>query len=172
MTYGNRKDSIDLNMSRIRTQSMGGVDLKATKVLKLIDMAQPQCQSFMQNSQMMVDAIGQIRARTNVTEDEVRDILATCEMYGTQDVEFAESQASILGDIMMTQDFQDLSGQVIKKVIVSIRVTEKLLLGLLMKSAPERVAYVAPQAELAGPQVPDKALKQDDVDDLLASLGF
>jgi len=25
---------------------------------------------------------------------------------------------------------------------------------------------------LAGPQVPDKALKQDDVDDLLASLGF
>ena len=33
-------------------------------------------------------------------------------------------------------------------------------------------AVALPKAELAGPQVPDKALKQGDVDDLLASLGF
>jgi chemotaxis protein CheZ len=73
---------------------------------------------------------------------------------------------------MMTQDFQDLSGQVIKKVIAIISQTEQQLLSLLMHSAPDHLEFERPKAELAGPQVPDKALRQDDVDEMLASLGF
>jgi chemotaxis protein CheZ len=73
---------------------------------------------------------------------------------------------------MMTQDFQDLSGQVIKKVIAIISQTEQQLLSLLMHSAPEHVGTARAQVGLAGPQVPDKALQQDDVDNMLASLGF
>ena len=79
-----------------------------------------------------------------------------------------------LTDIMMAQDFQDLSGQVIKKVVVIIGHAEQQLRQMLAQSegkAPPTMA--APdKAQLAGPQVPDKAVGQEGVDDLLASLGF
>lgn len=144
----------------------------ANKVLNLIDAGQPQCHSFKHDSHSINDAIGQLRAR-QPSSSEVSDVLANCQMFSAQAAQFAESQNALLSEIMMTQDFQDLSGQIIKKVIDIISQTEKQLLELLMHSAPERFSNVLlPKAELAGPQVPDKALKQDDVDDLLASLGF
>jgi chemotaxis protein CheZ len=71
---------------------------------------------------------------------------------------------------MMAQDFQDLSGQVINKVIKIITRTEKQLLELLVSHTPQAKAETV--TKLEGPQTPDKAMKQDDVDDLLASLGF
>ena len=76
---------------------------------------------------------------------------------------------------MMAQDFQDLSGQVIKRVIDIISRTEQQLVELLQETAPQEViaAAAAASAEmLQGPQDPDKAMKQNDVDDLLASMGF
>lgn len=146
----------------------------ANKVLNLIDQAQPQCRNFKADSQAMTNAIAQLRQSKSPCSEEVTDVLATCEMFGTEAVQFANTQNTILGDIMMTQDFQDLSGQIIKKVIDIISLTEQQLLGLLMHSAPEHLGkIISPKAvALAGPQVPDKAMKQDDVDDLLASLGF
>jgi chemotaxis protein CheZ len=88
---------------------------------------------------------------------------------------------------MMAQDFQDLSGQVIKKVIDIITRTELQLVQLLMESAPESLASAAAEVattsssaepvtvdnhKLEGPQTAGTALQQGDVDDLLASLGF
>jgi chemotaxis protein CheZ len=59
---------------------------------------------------------------------------------------------------------------VIGKIINIITRTEQQLLDLLVLSGPQEAT---PGAEtLEGPQVPEKAMKQDDVDDLLASLGF
>jgi chemotaxis protein CheZ len=52
----------------------------------------------------------------------------------------ADNQERTLTDIMMAQDFQDLSGQVIKKVIDIISRTENQLLQLLKETAPEHVA--------------------------------
>lgn len=98
--------------------------------------------------------------------------MAVAQMFSTEAAHFAEAQNAVLGDIMMAQDFQDLSGQVIKKVIAIISNTEQQLLSLLMHSAPEHLAIERPNTGLAGPQVPDKALQQTDVDDMLASLGF
>ena len=70
----------------------------------------------------------------------------------------------------MSQDFQDLSGQVINKVSRMLERAEPPLKDLI-QSLPAPVEAAAPE-ELGGVQTPDKALKQDDVDDLLASLGF
>ncbi|MBT9511127.1 MAG: protein phosphatase CheZ [Acidovorax sp.] len=145
----------------------------ANKVLNLIDAGQPECRSFQLDSQSFSSTVGQLRLRPGLGSEEVRDMLASCEMYGAQAAQFADGQNQLLVQIMMTQDFQDLSGQIIKKVIDIIGQTEKQLLELLMHSAPEHLsAAIQPKSELAGPQVPDKALKQGDVDDLLASLGF
>ena len=81
-----------------------------------------------------------------------------------------------LTDIMMAQDFHDLTGQVISRVVKLSATIEEQLLQLLVDVAP---AEIAPKSrlELAGPVVnPDErtdvAASQQDVDDLLASLGF
>lgn len=146
----------------------------ANKVLNLIDAGQPACRNFQADSHHFASTLRQLRQHTGPINAEVHDMLTRCETYGAQAASFAERQNQLLVDIMMTQDFQDLSGQIIKKVIDIIGQTEQQLLELLMHSAPEHLSapLIQPKNELAGPQVPEKALKQDDVDDLLASLGF
>ena len=91
----------------------------------------------------------------------------------------ASSQASAtmqqaLTDIMMAQDFQDLTGQLIKKVVAVLERTEKDLLNLLISGAPaDKVAALPKQEELAGPgAVGAVAMDQSDIDAMLADLGF
>jgi chemotaxis protein CheZ len=146
----------------------------ATRVLNLVDIAQPQCQVFKERSRSLVHAVSQLRQRSpeGNSPHEIHDLMAVCDDFTEHSSQFAEQQSAVLGDIMMAQDFQDLSGQIIKKVIDIISLTEQQLLSLLMHSAPEHLVGDNDRGQLAGPQVPDKALKQNDVDDLLASLGF
>ena len=81
-----------------------------------------------------------------------------------------------LMEIMMAQDFQDLTGQVIKKMMHVIQDVDTHLLQLLMDNAPPEKRQDAPHGLLHGPQtvpgLPDAVHGQDQVDDLLASLGF
>lgn len=79
-----------------------------------------------------------------------------------------------LSDIMMAQDFQDLTGQLIKKVVTLLERTENDLLNLLVSGAPAgTVASLKKEDMLAGPGAVGAVLMdQEDVDDLLADLGF
>ena len=82
----------------------------------------------------------------------------------------------VFTDIMMAQDFHDLTGQVIKKVIELAKYTERQLIGLLMETTPpERRAEM--EHHLAGPVInaegrSDVVANQQQVDDLLDKLGF
>lgn len=79
-----------------------------------------------------------------------------------------------LSDIMMAQDFQDLTGQLIKKVVTLLETTENDLLKLLLDAAPPSTLSQDKKDEMmAGPGAPGFiALEQEGVDDLLADLGF
>ncbi len=82
-----------------------------------------------------------------------------------------------LMEIMMAQDFQDLTGQVIKKIIAVTQELEQQLLALLLDNAPESVRKEFDTGLLNGPVInptgrTDVVTSQDQVDDLLASLGF
>ncbi|MES2049752.1 MAG: protein phosphatase CheZ [Pseudomonadota bacterium] len=79
-----------------------------------------------------------------------------------------------LSDIMMAQDFQDLTGQLIKKVVTLLERTESDLLNLLVSGAPAGVIANAKKEDmLAGPGAIGAVLMdQGNVDDLLADLGF
>ncbi|MBN8505046.1 MAG: protein phosphatase CheZ [Burkholderiales bacterium] len=83
----------------------------------------------------------------------------------------AEQQRAWATELLMSQDFQDLSGQVINKVLTLLTSVEKPLEHVLQHAGTQAQDHTQ-VGELAGVQTPDKALKQDDVDDLLASLGF
>jgi chemotaxis protein CheZ len=95
--------------------------------------------------------------------------------------EATEAEKARLLEIMMAQDFQDITGQLIKKVVVITKMVENELTQLLKDSAPpdvkeklaqKQAAQEQPQPLMSGPSVPSAALDQDSVDDLLADLGF
>jgi chemotaxis protein CheZ len=82
-----------------------------------------------------------------------------------------------LMEIMMAQDFQDLTGQVIKKVIALAQDLENQLLQVLLASTPPEKRKNLGDDLLNGPVVnasgrSDVVTNQAQVDDLLASLGF
>lgn len=82
-----------------------------------------------------------------------------------------------LMEIMMAQDFQDLTGQVIKKVMDVVHEIESHLLQVLLENLPPEKRKEAEDSLLNGPQIhkdgrTDIVADQDQVDDLLASLGF
>jgi chemotaxis protein CheZ len=87
-----------------------------------------------------------------------------------------QATQSKLLEIMMAQDFQDLTGQVIMKMMDVVGAIEKELLQVLIDNVPTDRREEA-NSLLNGPQVSptgkvDVVTSQDQVDDLLASLGF
>lgn len=82
-----------------------------------------------------------------------------------------------LMEILMAQDFQDLTGQVIKKMMEVVNDVETQLLQVLIDNSPaEKRQEIASNSLQNGPQIvpgnPDAVTDQSQVDDLLESLGF
>jgi chemotaxis protein CheZ len=82
-----------------------------------------------------------------------------------------------LMDIMMAQDFQDLTGQVIGKITTIAQTLEQQLVQVLVDFAPAEVKREFDNGLLNGPQIKpegnaDVVADQGQVDDLLDSLGF
>ena len=100
----------------------------------------------------------------------------------TTDIETTRMHA-LMTDVLMAQDFQDLTGQVIRKVIDLVREVEDSLINMLTafgitSGGGQEVAKPKVGENLVeGPIVntadrDDVVADQDDVDDLLSSLGF
>src|SRR5246127_3093162 len=82
-----------------------------------------------------------------------------------------------LTDIMMAQDFHDLTGQVVAKVVTLANDLEDSFVKLLIQVVPEGVREQVDPSVLNGPVVnpegrTDVVADQGEVHDLLASLGF
>lgn len=80
-------------------------------------------------------------------------------------------------EIMMAQDFQDLTGQVIKKVISVAQELESQLMAVLIDTMPGNKRTESVNSLLNGPVInaegrADVVGSQQQVDDLLGSLGF
>jgi chemotaxis protein CheZ len=149
----------------------------ANKVLTLVETAKPQCDDLSTRGEELGKSLARMAAAEDLTVERARGLMLVCGKFAERTATFAGIQAEVLSDIMMSQDFQDLSGQVIKKVIDIITRTEMQLVQLLLDSSPDQAKAAAEEFtgethQLQGPQTADTALKQDDVDDLLASMGF
>ncbi len=115
----------------------------------------------------------------------------TCALKDESEKSIAELRTA-LTDILVSQGFQDITGQLIRRVITLLTQVEGQLVKLMeMASKVEQLSGMsadeAPEMPVKqpnkndeiraeGPQIrkgdPDVACNQDDVDDLLSSLGF
>jgi chemotaxis protein CheZ len=144
----------------------------AEKVLNRVEQAKAQHDFIAQETRRVV---------TSLVKDPVAAVAKGEIMNFLTDVERVTTEADAhLTEIMMAQDFHDLTGQVIARVVNLAATIEQQLVQLLIQTAPpnaQAAPIEAPRAHLAGPVVdpehtPDVVTDQSQVDDLLASLGF
>lgn len=167
-------------------------------VVKLTDKAANRTMDLVENSAPVVAQLGReaavLRAewqrlqRREMSADEFRALSRNIEAFLERSEQQSGEVAGNLNDILVAQDYQDLTGQVIKRVITLVHDVEESLLNLVrMAGQVDRIAGIehelfepeekisASQAE--GPQIhadkrDDVVSGQDEVDDLLSSLGF
>jgi chemotaxis protein CheZ len=143
----------------------------ANKVLNMVDAAQPVCQSAASDAAALAERLAGLAGHAELGVGEARAALSEASQALAHQGGIVRAQSLVLTDIMMAQDFQDLSGQVIKKVVDIISHAEQQL-RMLLAQTESRVPATRADIPLQGPQVPEKAVGQADVDDLLASMGF
>ena len=144
----------------------------AEKVLSQVEEGKKEQEQLAQRGRELADTIRRVPALAKAMPELMEwtnDIIATSEQT---DARFT--------DIMMAQDFHDLTGQVIARVVNLAATIEDQLVQLLIQTAPTNAHVAAAEAKpahLQGPVVdpentPDVVTDQSQVDDLLASLGF
>jgi chemotaxis protein CheZ len=112
-----------------------------------------------------------------LSTDEFKQLVSDTRSFLHQVPTHTQATNAQLMEIMMAQDFQDLTGQVIKKVIELAQQVESQLLQLLIDSTPAKKRSEVDAGLLNGPVVnaegrTDVVTNQQQVDDLLESLGF
>ncbi len=141
----------------------------ANKVLNSVDQAKADHAHISSETRRIAEAI---------VRDPVKAVASGAVMNFVGDVEAATARIDAhLTDIMMAQDFHDLTGQVVAKVVSLATELEDSLVKLLVQAAPAEQAQKVEAAVLHGPVVnpegrTDVVKNQAEVDDLLASLGF
>jgi len=146
----------------------------AMRVLDLVEPGRDAAEQVRRQGEDLSEMLQRQALSEELTLERARSMLKLCASYAAKAAVFAAREKEMHAEIMQAQDFQDLSGQVINKVVRLLDGAQAPLHALVgeLPAANLPAAAVESSADLAGVQTPDKALKQDDVDDLLASLGF
>jgi len=141
----------------------------AEKVLNLVDKAKAEHNAIAESTRAMA---------AKIVADPVKAVASGAVLNFVGEVESSTKRIDDhLTDIMMAQDFHDLTGQVVAKVVTLANDLEDSLVKLLIQVVPEGVREQVDPNVLNGPVVnpegrTDVVSSQGEVDDLLASLGF
>jgi chemotaxis protein CheZ len=141
----------------------------ANNVLNLVDFAKAEHAAISQATRDIAAAL---------VANPVKAVASGAVLNFVNEVELRTARIdSGLTDIMMAQDFHDLTGQVVAKVVTLALDLEDSLLKLLVSAAPAEQREKVDTMVLSGPVVnpegrTDVVSNQGEVDDLLASLGF
>jgi chemotaxis protein CheZ len=142
----------------------------ANKVLNSVDQAKLEQAIISSDTRRIANAI---------VADPVKAVASGAVMNFVAEIDAASARIDAhLTDIMMAQDFHDLTGQVVARVVALAGDLEDSLVKLLVQAAPLEPTQNNPaSANLHGPVVnpegrTDVVANQSEVDDLLASMGF
>lgn len=147
----------------------------ANRVLNAAERMQPR-QSELRASARALDARWQAWFEHPVELDQARSLVDDTRALLRAIPDHTESTQSDLMEIIMAQDFQDLTGQVIKKMLGVVTTIETELVQVLIDNVPQERREETHKL-LNGPAVKpegktDVVTSQGQVDDLLDSLGF
>jgi len=147
----------------------------ANRVLNTAEQMQPLQESIQRDSRAL-DERWQQWFDHPVELDQARELVADTRALLKDVPQKAQESLSLLMEIIMAQDFQDLTGQVIMKMLGVVSAIETELVQVLIDNVPQERRDEA-AGLLNGPEVSpqgkvDVVTSQDQVDDLLSSLGF
>lgn len=153
----------------------------ANTVLSVVEKGTPVAEKLSGQAKQLSDQWARFRRR-ELSAEELRVMGHEVESFFSESEAMMTELLSGFNEVLMAQDFQDLTGQIIRKVIKLVDEIETNLVELVRiqgeHKIQDKIAEKDEREALDGPQVPgketgDDVMKgQDDVDDLLASLGF
>jgi chemotaxis protein CheZ len=147
----------------------------ASRVLNATDIAKP-IQDRVEETASELNGRWERLYAKELSVDEFKSLAGETRQFLGEVAEDSKVVNAQLLEIMMAQDFQDLTGQVIKKIVDMAQTLESELLRVLIEVMPENLR-VSNDGLLNGPVVnaegrDDVVTDQGQVDDLLESLGF
>lgn len=148
----------------------------ATRVLAATEVAKPLQDSLLADSENLSARWDKMFAN-QLSVDEFKQLAADTRGFFSAAPSKVRSTNEQLTEIMMAQDFQDLTGQVIKKIVDLAQDLERQLVNVLLEAMPEDRKAAVPEGLMNGPVISaegrtDVVTSQSQVDDLLESLGF
>jgi len=153
-------------------------DEATNHTLNIIDSFTPAIEELESDSSNLMGEWSRFIAK-EMTADEFRTLTKNISKYlDNSNKNYNELKAS-MSEIVIAQSFQDITGQIIKKVINLVQDVENSLVRVIKYTGKEPLQGSADSKNTAaeGPQIPgvitsDVVSGQDEVDDLLSSLGF
>ncbi|MBI3141066.1 MAG: protein phosphatase CheZ [Rhodocyclales bacterium] len=148
----------------------------ASRVLNATDVAKPIQDDLQAKSTALNDRWDRLFVG-DLSVEEFKALAGDTKSFLAEVPKQTAATSDQLMEIMMAQDFQDLTGQVIKKIVDLAQSLEQQLLQVLIEAMPEDKKAETPEGLLNGPVVSaegraDVVTSQEQVDDLLESLGF
>lgn len=149
----------------------------ACRVLNATDIANPLVDEIESGSKALGARWDKVFAN-QLGPDEFKRLAADTRNFLNADLpKKTQATHAQLTEIMMAQDFQDLTGQVIKKIVNLAQTLESGLMGVLVEVVPQTKRTDEINSLMNGPVVnsegrTDVVVNQEQVDDLLDSLGF
>ncbi|HRP24998.1 MAG TPA: protein phosphatase CheZ [Thauera sp.] len=148
----------------------------ASRVLNATDVARPIQDELASGADALAARWDRLYAG-KLSPEAFRELSADTRGFIGEVASGSRATSAQLHEIMMAQDFQDLTGQVIKRVVELAQMLESQLLQVLLEAAPPAVRSERHSSLLNGPVIDgsvggDVLNNQAQVDDLLESLGF
>lgn len=154
-------------------------DEAANKTLEAVEESIPICNNINDRA-LELHGVWQKFTNRELSVEEFRKLSSDINDFFVSTYEISKVKDH-LTSVLLAQEYQDLTGQIIKKVINLVEDVQDKLVGLIKLTGAPQVASVddhdQDEHSLDGPPVPGLAHKdtvsgQDEVDDLLSSLGF
>jgi chemotaxis protein CheZ len=153
----------------------------AHKTLSFIDETMPLASELQDTADKIEQSWHRFRMR-EMNADEFRAMSKEIEAYLPNVKQHAEQIHQNLSEVTLAQGYQDLTGQVIRQVITLVEEVEDNLVSLVKIAGThqqdrQKDDKAADPIKAEGPQInatdnPAVVNNQDEVDDLLSSLGF
>lgn len=152
----------------------------ANKTMDSVEKCLPISENIKSTADELLNDWGKLYRR-ELKPGEFRELASRVETFLTSVSSDSSQLNGLLTEVMVAQDYQDLTGQVIRRVITLVQDVEENLVHLIkmfgstdeyQKAQKQDIKHEGAEGPVIDKTREDVLTSQDDVDDLLSSLGF